>query len=74
VCVLRIETRGADGVLITVTTTPDVTVTSSGRAKTVANADEALALVARFLRAYRDEMYTTTADLDVYPDSGHGDD
>jgi hypothetical protein len=54
VCVLRIETRGADGVLITVTTTPDVTVTSPGRTKTVANVDEALALVARFLHAYKD--------------------
>lgn len=52
-CVLRIETRGADGVLIAVTTTPDVTVTSPGRTQTVANVDEALALVARFLRAYK---------------------
>ena len=51
-CVLRVETRGTAGVLITVITTPDVTATSPGRTQTVAGVDEALALVARFLRGY----------------------
>ncbi len=51
-CVLRVETRGEAGILITVITTPDVATTSPGRTQTVARADEALSLVARFLSAY----------------------
>jgi hypothetical protein len=52
VCVLRVETRGTAGVLITVITTPDVTTTSPGHTQIVAGVDEALAVVARFLRGY----------------------
>jgi hypothetical protein len=52
VCVLRVEARGDAGVLITVTTTPDVAVTSPGRTQTVARVDEALSLVASFLHGY----------------------
>jgi hypothetical protein len=55
VCVLRVEARGSAGVLITVTTTPDVTATSPGCTKAVASIDEALTLVGRFLHAYKDE-------------------
>ena len=51
-CVLRVEPRGEAGVLITVITTPDVTATSAGRTHTVANVDQALSLVAGFLRGY----------------------
>jgi hypothetical protein len=47
--------RGAAGVLITITTTPDVTTTSPGHAKAVASVDEALTLVGRFLHVFRDE-------------------
>lgn len=52
VCVLRIENRGPDAVLITVTTTRDITVTSRGNSRSVASYDEALSLVARFLREH----------------------
>lgn len=52
VCVLRVEDRGPGGVLITVTTTLDVTVTSRGNARSVASYDQALSLVASFLREY----------------------
>lgn len=52
VCVLRIENRGPDAVLITVTTTLDITVTSRGNTRSVASYDEALSLVADFLREY----------------------
>jgi hypothetical protein len=54
VCVLRVEARDSGGVLITVTTTPDVTATSPGRTSAVASVDEALTLVGRFLRGYQD--------------------
>jgi len=58
VCVLRVETRGAAGVLITITTTPDVAAASPGPTTAVASADEALTLVASFLRAYKqDNVY-----------------
>jgi hypothetical protein len=53
VCVLRVERRGETGVLITVTTTPDVDVTSPGRTQSVARCDEALSLVAGFLQEYK---------------------
>jgi hypothetical protein len=49
VCVLRVESRGEAGLLITVTTTPDVNIRSPGKARSVADAAEALSLVARFL-------------------------
>lgn len=52
VCVLRVESRGEAGVLITVTTTPDVSMTSPGQARSVADAAEALSLVASFLAEY----------------------
>ena len=52
VCVLRVENRGPCGVLITVTTTLDIATTARGDAQSVASYDEALSLVARFLREY----------------------
>ena len=51
-CVLRIENHGPDGVLVTVTTTLDVAATPRGRSRSVASYDEALSLVAGFLREY----------------------
>ena len=54
-CVLRVEARGAADVLITVTTTPDITATSPGVTKAVASIDEALTLVGGFLRTYVSE-------------------
>jgi hypothetical protein len=48
VCVLRVEC-GEAGFLITVTTTPDVRMRSPGKARSVADAAEALSLVASFL-------------------------
>jgi hypothetical protein len=52
VCVLRIEDRGPGAVLITVTTTLDITVASRGNSRSVASYDDALSLVARFLREH----------------------
>jgi hypothetical protein len=52
VCVLRVERRGEAGILITVTTTPDVSLTSPGQARSVADAADALSLVASFLAEY----------------------
>jgi len=52
VCVLRVERRGDAGVLITITTTPDVSVTSPGFARSVATPADALSLVATFLEEY----------------------
>jgi hypothetical protein len=52
VCVLRIESRGEIGVLITVTTTSDVRARTPGRTRSVTGFDEALALVAGFLEEY----------------------
>ena len=58
VCVVRIEARGADGVLITVTTTSDVAAASPGHTTAVASVDEAVTLVGSFLRAYKqDNVY-----------------
>jgi hypothetical protein len=50
VCVLRVEQRPPDGVLITVTTTPDVENVPRGEARSVASCDEAVRLVESFLR------------------------
>ena len=52
VCVLRVESRGETGVLITVTTTPDVRARAPGRTRSVTGSAEALALVAGFLDEY----------------------
>ena len=52
VCVLRIENRGKGQPLITVTSTLDVTEAPRGEARSVASYDEALSLVASFLRKY----------------------
>jgi hypothetical protein len=53
VCVLRVERQGEDGILITVMTTFDVSLTSPWRTqKKVASAEKALSLVTGFLRAY----------------------
>jgi hypothetical protein len=52
VCILRIENRGPGGVLLTVTTTLDVTATSRGNTRSVASYDDALSLVAGFLREH----------------------
>jgi hypothetical protein len=52
VCVLRVESRGEAGALITVTTTPDVSIRSPGQTRSVADAAEALSLVASFLADY----------------------
>jgi hypothetical protein len=49
VCILRVESRGEAGVLITITTTPDVGTRSPAKTRSVANAAEALSLVASFL-------------------------
>jgi hypothetical protein len=53
VCVLRVESRGeVGGVLITVTTTPDVQARAPGRTRSVTGFGEALQLVAGFLDEY----------------------
>jgi hypothetical protein len=52
VCVLRVEKRGPAGILITVTTTLDIAVSPRGDARSVASYEEALSLVASFLREY----------------------
>jgi hypothetical protein len=52
VCVLRIESRGEAGILITVTTTPDVSMRSPGKTRLVADPAEALSVVASFLADY----------------------
>ena len=51
-CVLRVESRGAEGVLITVTTSSDISVTSPRQTRSLTGPEEALALVAAFLREY----------------------
>lgn len=51
-CVLRIESRGEVGVLITITTTSDVRARAPGRTRSVTRFDEALQLVAGFLAEY----------------------
>jgi hypothetical protein len=54
-CVVRIESRGEAGVLITVTTASNINVTAPGRSQSVAGPEEALALVAGFLREYQEK-------------------
>lgn len=54
-CVLRVESRGAEGVLITVTTLSDISVLAPGQTRAVAGTNEALRLVADFLRAYKED-------------------
>jgi hypothetical protein len=54
VCVLRVESRGESGILITVTTSADISVPSPGRTRVVAGTGEAIAEVADFLREYRE--------------------
>jgi hypothetical protein len=49
VCVLRVESRSEAGILITITTTPDIRFTSPGLTRSVATTADALSLVATFL-------------------------
>jgi len=73
VCVVRVESHGEAGVLIRVTTTPDVSTRSPGQARSVADATEALSLVASFLADYEYGEIAAPARLDLCPDKGHGD-
>lgn len=50
VCVLRVEQRCPDRVLITVTTSPDVENVPRGEVLSVASCDQAIRLVTSFLR------------------------
>jgi hypothetical protein len=50
--VLRVENHGPGGLLITVTTTLDIAASRHGEARSVASYEEALSLVASFLREY----------------------
>lgn len=52
VCVLRVENHGPGGLRITVTTSLDIAASPRGQASSVASYEEALTLVARFLREY----------------------
>ncbi len=52
VCVLRVENHGPSGILITVITTLDIAASPRGEARSVASYQEALSLVASFLREY----------------------
>ena len=52
VCLLRVENRGPGGVLITVTSTLDIIASPRGDTRSVASYEEALSLVASFLREY----------------------
>jgi hypothetical protein len=65
--VLRVEARGETGVLITIMTTPDVNAIAPGRARAVGSVEEALSLVAGFLRGYQNDA-SGPISLD-----GHGD-
>jgi hypothetical protein len=51
-CVLRVESRGEGGILVTVTTSADISVLSAGRTRAFAGAGEAIAAVADFLKEY----------------------
>ena len=63
VCVLRVEQRRPGGVLITVTTTPDVENVPRGEARSIASCDEAIRLVTSFLQqcAYAGQQGTEDA-------------
>ena len=50
VCVLRVQQRCPDGVLITVTSSPDIENVPSGEVRSVASCDQAVRLVTSFLR------------------------
>jgi hypothetical protein len=52
VCVMRVKNRGPSGILITVTTTLDIAASPRGEVRSVASYEEALSLVASFLREY----------------------
>jgi hypothetical protein len=52
VCVLRVENHGPSGILITVSTTLDIAASPRGEARSVASYEEALAVVASFLREH----------------------
>jgi hypothetical protein len=52
VCVLRVENRGSSGILITVTTTLDIAASPRAEVRSVASYEEALSLIASFLREY----------------------
>ena len=56
VCILRVERRGEGGVLITVTTTADISAAAPGRTQSVASYDDALSLVASFLYEYKQRI------------------
>lgn len=51
-CVLRVESRGEGGILITVTTAADISVPSPGRTRVVGGTSEAIAAVEDFLQEY----------------------
>lgn len=72
-CVLRVEARGQAGVLITITTTPDVSTLAPGRAHTVGTIAEAVSLVAGFLHAYQYGDISDPAPLDGDSDRGQCD-
>jgi hypothetical protein len=74
VCVLRVESRDEAGLLITVLTTPDISVKSPAQKQSVTRPAEALTLVADFLRAYARAEFPAIAYLDVSSDSANGDD
>jgi hypothetical protein len=50
VCVLRVQERCPDGILITVTTSPDIENVPRGEVRSVASCDQAIRLVTSFLR------------------------
>lgn len=62
VCVLRVEPRSDREILITVTVSPDVSLASRRRSKSVATVDDALSLVASFLREYEHSENLGTED------------
>ena len=51
-CVLRVESRGPGQILITVTTTLDIAASPRSQVRSAATYEEALAVVASFLREY----------------------